>query len=191
MRQLRRDHHLPWTAHMAGSHDDLITKLDFRKTRKQKAHPHQKSSKTSTKHQRYQMQTATEGKAWCSSSTNCSPSFRTKWNENQLRIINAIINPVTATITKHSDTQKERLNVHKLEKNIGKSNVAPTCNAVKARNAMDANLTQKLKPQHQTWKLRSLELRDDERWEYSKEVVSPSLLINTGGVSPCVHVALI
>ena len=55
---------------------------------------------------------------------------------------------------------------------------------------MNANLTQKLKPQHQTWKLRSLELRDDERWEYSKEVVSPSLLINTGGVSPCVHVAL-
>jgi hypothetical protein len=33
--------------------------------------------------------------------------------------------------------------------------------------------------------LRSLELRDDERWEYSKEVVSLSLLINTAGVTGC------
>ena len=54
----------------------------------------------------------------------------------------------------------------------------------------ECQLYKKLKPQHQTWKLRLLELRDDERWEYSREVgVSPSLLINTRGVSPCVHVA--
>jgi hypothetical protein len=46
-----------------------------------------------------------------------------------LPITNTIINPVTTIITKHSDTQKERLN----------------CIAVKARNAMNASLTQKLK----------------------------------------------
>ena len=57
MRQLRRDHRLPnWEERSiftelhtwVGSHEDLITKLDYRKTPKQKIHPNQKSSKTST-----------------------------------------------------------------------------------------------------------------------------------------------
>jgi hypothetical protein len=69
-----------------------------------------------------------------------------------LPITNTFFNPVTATITKHNiDTQKERLNVHKFEKYMARAMwLRIALIAEKARNAMNASLTQKLKPQHQS-----------------------------------------
>jgi hypothetical protein len=108
---------------MVGSHEDLISELDCRKTPKQKAHPNQNSSNTPTL-----------PNANCYFRSSCLP-FGLNGMTISLPNTSTMINPVTATITKHNiDTQKERLN----------------CIAVKARNAMNASLTQKLNPQHQT-----------------------------------------
>ena len=57
---------------MIGSHGNLIKKLYYKKAPKRVQNIKQVQTKKTPKHQCYQMQTTTEGKAWRSLSTSCS-----------------------------------------------------------------------------------------------------------------------